>query len=122
MKILLTILFLCLPTMAQEEESQHVTVLISRETALAIYKGAPIQKSDFVLFTDKTTASDHRGKESVTFRREMFESVGTANADRQLLISHLKLHIPEQPNPCHKEYGRGMDCVGPHGGLIFRRN
>lgn len=113
MKKLLTILILlllALPAMAQLSE-RHIITLITRADALAIYQGAVIEKSDFVIFTATTTAEQVRGREFVTFERSLFDTIDTENEDRNKLIAHLKQFIPERLNPCDEGHFRGMDCT-----------
>ena len=88
----------------------HVIALISRTDALAIYKGAEIERDAFTVFTATTQASDVRGKEFVTFERSLFATIDTANEDRAALIRHLKQFVPEVKNICIEGVHRGMDC------------
>lgn len=114
MKTTLLILALTIPTFTQQtadERHGKIIALISREAALLIYKGAVIEKSDFVIFTADTQSTEMRGKESITFSPEMFESIGSANEDRAALVRHLKMFIPLVKNTCHEGHSRGMDCT-----------
>lgn len=115
----LTLLFLlCLAlispaSLAQQREGEavnHITVLISKQKVQAFHVGAEIRREDFLVYIPAITATQVRGLEFITFTKEVFATIGTAIANRVMLLAHLNSFI-QPKHKCFEGVHRGQECT-----------